>query len=256
MKSFSTGSSLSSKRDESQANGCVAHPLPADSPKYPGLTNPNHQKRVKSEVTNLEHPISFGPQALCPNATIPDSLQLRKLPMTPREEDFSGTGPLNPCMDGRVYESIKDEERKLLTGDWSKGQESSGLPSKSSSCASVGSAESGGKESKTAEVMGMWPQSGDASVLLTVAPEQSESRLQQQELTCGQDAPTESASDVEKKLRAMYAQVCKKPKTEQQFQSANLDRHVEDSEEEPPPIPEKHFDDLYESIDPEIQVGQ
>ncbi|KAL8184999.1 UNVERIFIED_CONTAM: hypothetical protein K2H54_034435 [Gekko kuhli] len=166
--------------------------------------------------------------------------------MTPREEeDISRTEPLNPCMDVQVYESIKDE-------DWLKGQESSGLLSKSSSCATVGSAESGGKESR---FVGRHPQSGEASVLVTVTLEQKEPHLQLQELTHGRDASTESASDVEKKLRAMYARVCKKPKTGQQFQPANHDRPAEEGEEEPPPIPEKHFD-IYESIDLEMQGSE
>ncbi|XP_077187683.1 uncharacterized protein LOC143834791 [Paroedura picta] len=231
---------------ECQTNGCAADPLP-------DTTNPNHQKRGKPETTDLEHLISVGPPALCPDATIPGSLQLRKLPMTPREEDISRTEPLNPCMDARVYESIKDEERKLFSRDSSKGQESSDLLSKSPRCATLGSAESGGKESRTAKVMEVHPQSGDASVQWTVTLEDHESHLQLQESACEQEAPTESASEVEKRLRAMYARVCKKPKTEQPSEPANRDRPAEEGEEEPPPIPEKHFDDIYESVDPEMQ---
>ncbi|XP_060106356.1 uncharacterized protein LOC132579740 [Heteronotia binoei] len=255
--SLHKGHSLSSNSGESQTNGCIAYSLPENSPKHPGMTNPNHQKRGNPEMTDLEHPISLGLQALCLNATVPGSLQFRKLPMIPREEeDISRTEPLNPCMDGQVYESITDEERKLFSEDWSKGQESSGLLSKSSSCATVGLAESGGKESRTAEVKGMHSQSGDASVLLTVTLENNESHLQLQELTCERDAPTESDSEIEKKLRAMYARVCKKPKTEQQCQPANHDKPTEEGEEEPPPIPEKHFDDLYESIELEMQGSE
>ncbi|XP_054855618.1 uncharacterized protein LOC129343443 [Eublepharis macularius] len=250
------GSSLPSNPAESQTNGCVVHHLPANSPQYPDTVSSNHQKTEKFEVTNLEHSISLGSQASCPNSTTPGPLQLRKLPMTPREEDISRTEPLNPSMDSRVYESIKDGERKLCSRDWSKGREGSDLLSKTSSCAQVGSVESGGKENRTAEVMGMHPWSGDASAPLTATLECNESHLQLQELTAEQDAPTESASDVEKKLRAMYARVCKKPKTDQQFQPANHNRPLEEGEEEPPPIPEKHFDDIYESIDLETQGSE
>ncbi|XP_048372949.1 uncharacterized protein LOC125444516 isoform X2 [Sphaerodactylus townsendi] len=239
------GSSLPNNPDESQTNGCVSHPLPANALKYPGTTSPNHQKTEKSGRT-----VSFGPQMSCPDATIPGSLQLRKLPMTPREEDISRAELLNPGLAGRVYESIKVEERTLCSGDKSKGQEGSGLPSNSSNCSTV---ESSGKQNRPAEIMGMPPGSADASVPGMVTLERNESHMQLQELTCERDAPTESTSDVEKKLRAMYARVCKKPKAEQQFQPANHDRPTEESEEEPPPIPEKHFDDIYESIDEEVQ---
>lgn len=70
-----------------------------------------------------------------------------------------------------------------------------------------------------------------------------------QELTFEEaTAADESLSERERQLRAMYARVCKKSKPPGHSQPASPDTSREPEEEQPPPLPEKHFDVVYETL--------
>ncbi|XP_061482487.1 uncharacterized protein LOC133384565 [Rhineura floridana] len=256
------GTSLPGHHAKRETNGLAAHLQHgnANSPKGMHPVSQNLQRLDKTRKFDTDHLGVLGPSqaSSCPNKTSPNSLQFRKLPLTPKEAHVSRLEPLSQSTESQVYESIRDEERELRTRDWSQGKESSGLPAESSSsCVAAGdhlagSAESGRKDARTAGANVM-PSSGPGQLATALQGRVSQGQLW--EATPEGEAPVQPACDMEKRLSAMYARVCKRPKASQ---PANHSKPTEQEEEEPPPLPEKHFEIIYESLnlDAEMQGGE
>ncbi|XP_053105317.1 uncharacterized protein LOC128324584 isoform X2 [Hemicordylus capensis] len=237
------GSSLPNHQAEKQTNGFAADLQPENSnfPRDTNAASPGHRRTEKSRMSDLDPLGSLAPHMACPNPTTPGSLQSRKLPMTPKEAHISIMEPLIQSMDSQVYESIQVEEGVICTSGCSEPKEAPRLPARARNPFAE-SAESGGKEIRTPE----W--SSGMPTQLVAALQCNESHQQLQEMTLEEEASVQPGSAMEKRLSEMYARVCKKPKAAQPLQSANHDRPTEEEEEEPPPIPEKRFEDLYESL--------
>ncbi|XP_077781509.1 uncharacterized protein LOC114594935 isoform X2 [Podarcis muralis] len=251
-------SSLASHQAERQTNGFAAdfEHRNASSPKEMRAVSSNHQTLEKVGKSDPHH---LGPSgASCTKATSPSSLQFRKLPMTPKEARVSEAQPLNGNIDNQVYESIEDGERALYTRDQLERRQGSDLTIISSAgCGAApgdplaGSAESRRRDTRTIGSSGV-------PVQPPTALQGSESLGQVPGPTPEGAAPIQTSYDMEKRLSAMYAKVCKRPRPAQEWQPANHRKAPEQEEEEPPPIPEKHFENIYEtlSLDAEMQGGE
>ncbi|XP_062981586.1 uncharacterized protein LOC134398261 [Elgaria multicarinata webbii] len=256
-----TGSTLPSHPAEKPTNGFAAELREGktNSLKDVHVVSLSHQRPEKSQKLDLDHPGGgLLPPASSPKATSPSSLQFRKLPMTPKEVHIARMKSLNQSADSQVYESIQVEDMESGRRGPLEGQEGSGLPTDtSSSCASAqgffaASVEPGRKDTRTVGSNGKPSQM--AAPLLSI----EHHSIGQDLATPGRDAPLLVAFDMEKRLSTMYARVCKRPKASQQLRPENHDKPAEQVEEEPPPIPEKHFENIYESlsINTEIQGGE
>ncbi|CAI5771508.1 Hypothetical predicted protein [Podarcis lilfordi] len=251
----------SSHQAERQTNGFAAdfERRNASSPKEMRANHPNHQTLEKTGKSDPHHLGASGPSgASCAKATSPSSLQFRKLPMTPKEARVSEAQPLNGNIDNQVYESIEDGERALYTRDRLERRQGSDLTIISSrGCGATpgdplaGSAESRRRDTRTIGSSGVPMQPPTAS-------QGSESLGQVPGPTPEGAAPIQTSYDMEKRLSAMYAKVCKRPKPAQEWQPAKHPQAPKQEEEEPPPIPEKHFENIYEtlSLDAEMQGGE
>ncbi|XP_033001378.1 uncharacterized protein LOC117044676 [Lacerta agilis] len=245
-------SSLPSHQAERQTNGFAAdfEHRNASSLKEMSAVSPNHQTLEKAGKPDPHHLGASGPSgASCPKATSPSSLQFRKLPVTPKEARVSGAEPLNGSIDNQVYESIEDGEGALYTRDRSEGRKGSGLPIISSTgCAAA--PESRRRDTRTIGSSGV-------PIQPPTALQGSESLGQVPGPTPEGAAPIQTSYDMEKRLSAMYAKVVKRPRPAQEWQPANHRKPPEQEEEEPPPIPEKRFENIYETLnlDAEVQVG-
>ncbi|XP_025021027.1 uncharacterized protein LOC103066363 [Python bivittatus] len=248
------GNTLPSHQAEQQSNGFSSELQQenADSSKCTQVVNSSQQKM---EQLNVSHQRNLGSQAPGSNIPSPSPLQFRKLPVTPREACISRMLPLTQNLDNQVYESIGIKEQELCTKDWLEGRKGSqSAANKKSICGTAhgfgaGPAELGGKDSEAAG-------SNSTQAQLSPAPQCQESYGQLQEMLPEKEAPPQLDSD-SRRLSAMYARVCKRTKASQPVQPENHDEPMEQEEEEPPPIPEKCFELIYESldIDSEMQVG-
>ncbi|XP_034966362.1 uncharacterized protein LOC118082660 [Zootoca vivipara] len=253
-------SSLPSHQVERQTNGFPAdfEHRNASSPKEIRTVSPNHQTLEKARKSDPHHLGASGPSgASCPKATSPSSLQFRKLPMTPKEARVSGAEPLNGSIDNQVYESIEDGKRALYTRDRWEGREGSGLPIISSAgCAATPGDPLAGSAELRRRDTGSIGSSG-VPIQPPTALQGSESLGQVPGPTPEGGAPIQTSYDMEKRLSAMYAKVCKRPRPAQEWQPADHRKPPEQEEEEPPPIPEKRFEDIYETLnlDAEMQGG-
>nr|XP_020671668.1 uncharacterized protein LOC110091754 [Pogona vitticeps] len=247
------GSSPVSCRPERPTNGTVAaefHQRSANSQtETPTMSRASPKRFAQRRKMEVDHLRGTAPQRLCPRAASPSALQFRKLPMTPKEAHVPRIEPLNQDADNEVYESICDEARDPGAGvcmESRKGADSTtrGRPNSAGEGApSAESTESAGMTvacgSTTGQPAAHWQHIEFPSELPGVASEQG--------------APHPVAPDTEKRLSAMYARVRKRPKAfPQQEPGKPAEQEVE---EEPPPIPEKHFEDIYESLSVDA-VGQ
>lgn len=229
------GGLLANHQAERQTTDVAAADLQlenSDFQKDTSTVGSNHPSPEKPKMAGSNHVGSLGLQAACSNATALDLLQLRKLPMTPKEAHISRAEPLSVSTDNQVYESIQDLDRLCVRG-WPKQPD---LPARATGCVTE-SADSGEKILGTLEQPGGVP----LQQLMDVTPEDL--------------SAIQPMSDMEKRLSTMYARVCKKPKAARPLQPADNDRLANQDEEEPPPIPEKQFEDLYEglNVSPEMQ---
>ncbi|XP_063156638.1 uncharacterized protein LOC134495267 [Candoia aspera] len=248
------GNTLPSHQAEQQSNGFSSELQQgnADSSKYTQVVNSSQQRMEK---LNISHQRNLSPEAPGSNIPSPSPLQFRKLPVTPKEVCISRMLPLTQNLDNQVYESIGTEGQELCTNDWLEGRKGSQLTAnKNSICATAhgfgaGPVELGGKDSEAAG-------SSSTHVQLSSTPQCQESYGQLQEMTPEKEVPPQLDSD-SRRLSAMYARVCKRTKASQPVQPEKHDEPMEQEEEEPPPIPEKCFEHIYESlnIDSEMQVG-
>ncbi|KAM9155369.1 uncharacterized protein ACDP82_003905 isoform 2-T2 [Pangshura tecta] len=145
---------------------------------------------------------------------------------------------------GPIYESIRDKGITRYRG--SLDELSAGTAE--GPHVHSGHATAGGEES---EPGGMLPRRTSKQELLVAdgfSGEPRESPQEWQELALEEDAVNESLTEREKRLRAMYARVCKKSRSPGHTPPASPDASTELEEEEPPPLPEKHFDVIYETL--------
>ncbi|KAJ7341351.1 hypothetical protein JRQ81_005344 [Phrynocephalus forsythii] len=246
---LSKGNCLPNFQSERPINGMASTELrqeSADSPTVTPTMSRTPQRFAQRRKMEADPLRGTAPQGLCPRAASPSALQCRKLPLTPKEAHVSQTEPLNQDVDNNVYESICHEERGPGA---SVCMETSGDPN-----------STGGQDSPV-ESMGLVG-NGGRTVAFGVTTGQPASGWQHTEwpgqlpgVSCEQETPLQAALDTEKRLSAMYARVCKRPKASPQQRPADDGKPAQrEEEEEPPPIPERIFEDLYESLSIETEV--
>ncbi|XP_062824868.1 uncharacterized protein LOC103280248 [Anolis carolinensis] len=236
------GNSLSCHQDERQLKVDEATPElqheNTNSPKERHVLITNHQRTQMSPKLEVDRLRGSAPQTSCPPSPMtPNSILFRKLPMTPKEVHISRTEPPAPNVDSQIYESIRLKEKDLRSRDSSRNSPKS----------------SKGQESKGSGKMDL--RSTEVSDMLEQPDELSDPY---REILSEMEAPLHPVFDGEKRLSALYAKVCKRPPTSAQSQPLRQSKTMEEEEEIPPPIPEKHFEDFYESlvIESEAQGGE
>ncbi|XP_044864569.1 uncharacterized protein LOC123365764 isoform X2 [Mauremys mutica] len=206
----------------------------------------NHRGERESRASALGVLGSRSPAASQKNSTAPDSLQLRELPGAPRNVQVMTAEQLSSSQDayGSIYESIRDKGITCYRG--SLYELSAGTaegPNMNS-----GHATAGGEESEPGETLPRRTSKQEQLVADGFSGEPRESPQEWQELALEEDAVNESLTEREKQLRAMYARVCKKSRSPGHTPPASPDASTEPEEEEPPPLPEKHLDVIYETL--------
>ncbi|KAM7173734.1 uncharacterized protein RBU57_004070 [Macrochelys suwanniensis] len=233
-----------------QINGFTgnSHPQPGGSSHTKDLDSSpaNHGAGRESRATALGVLGSCSPEASQENSTAPESLQLRELPAAPRDVQETTAEQVSSNQDtyGSIYESIRDKGIACCRG--SLYELSAGTaegPNMNS-----GHATAGGEESEPGETLPQRKSQQEQLVAEGSSGDPGESPQEWQELALEEDAVNESLTEREKKLRAMYARVCKKSKPPGHTPPASPDASTEPEEEEPPPLPDKHLDVIYETL--------
>ncbi|CAM5098559.1 unnamed protein product [Eretmochelys imbricata] len=233
-----------------QTNGFTgnAHSQPGGSSCTKDLDSSpaNHRGERESRASAAGVLGSSSPAASQENSTAIESLQLRELPATPGDMQVMTVEQLSSSQDayGPIYESIRDKGITCYRG--SLYELSAGTaegPNMNS-----GHATAGGEESEPGETLPRCNSKQEQLVADDSRGDPGKSPQEWQELALEEDAVNESLTEREKKLRAMYARVCKKSKSLGLSQPASPDASTEPEEEEPPPLPEKHLDVIYETL--------
>ncbi|XP_060611096.2 uncharacterized protein [Anolis sagrei] len=213
-----------------------------DSPKERHVLITNDQRTQMSPKLEVERLRGSAPKTSCPPSPMtPNSMLYRKLPMTPKEVHISRTEPPTLNADSQVYESIRLKEKDLRPKDCLMGTNNES-PKSSIRQESKGYDKTDSRSAEVSNMLGQPDQVADPH----------------REIPPEMEAPLQPVFDGEKRLSALYAKVCKRRQTPSQSQPPSHGKTTEEDEDVPPPIPEKHFDDLYESlcIESEAQGGE
>ncbi|XP_034622650.1 uncharacterized protein LOC117875429 isoform X1 [Trachemys scripta elegans] len=241
-----------------QINGFTgnSHPQPGGSSHTKDLDSSpaNHRGERESRAAALGVLGSSSPTASQKNSTAPECLQLRELPAAPRNVQVMTAEQPSSSQDayGPIYESIRDKGITCCRG--SLYELSAGTaegPNMNS-----GRVTAGGEESEPGETLPRRTSKQEQLVGDGSSGDPRESPQEWQELALEEDAVNESLTEREKKLRAMYARVCKKSRSSGHTPPASPDASTEPEEEEPPPLPEKHLDEIYETLGSETQDSE
>ncbi|XP_043365847.1 uncharacterized protein LOC119853409 [Dermochelys coriacea] len=235
---------------QKQTNGFTgnAHPWPGGSSHTEDLDSSpaNHRGERESRAPAPGALGSSSPAVSQENSPAVESLQLRELPATPGNMQVRTAERLSSRQDayGPIYESIRDkgimcyrESLYELSAGTAEG------PNMNS-----GHATAGVEEIVPGETLPRCNSKQEQLVADDSRGDPGKSPQEWQELVLEEDAVNESLTEREKKLRAMYARVCKKSKSLRHSQPASPDASTEPEEEEPPPLPEKHLDVIYETL--------
>ncbi|XP_067426035.1 uncharacterized protein [Emydura macquarii macquarii] len=195
-----------------------------------------------------------GPAAPQQNPTAPESVQFRELPRAPRNVKVTTVEHLGSSRDayGPIYESIRDQGITGCRGRWCERSAGAAAgPNMNSGHATAGDPPAWASEGEESEPVATPPRRNDEQKQLVAdhsSGDPGASPPVWQELAFEEDTANESLPEREKRLRALYARVCKKSRSPGHSQSASPVASPEPEEEEPPPLPEKHFDAIYETM--------